>query len=86
MFIHKEGRKAVLITFIVLLLLNALTGCLLPNNIVDVIVLAVSVILFVLMLNFYKKPKRVYDGDLLGYVNAPTDGKIVAIEKTLDKD
>lgn len=86
MFIHKEGRKAVLITFIVLLLLNALTGCLLPNNIVDVIVLAVSVILFVLMLNFYKKPKRVYDGDLLGYVNAPTDGKIVAIEKTFEKD
>lgn len=36
--------------------------------------------------NFYKKPNREYKGDLHGLVNAPTDGRIVAIEKIFEKD
>ncbi|MDO5522882.1 MAG: phosphatidylserine decarboxylase family protein [Bacteroidia bacterium] len=86
MLIHKEGRKAVLITAIVLILLNGSTTYFFPNNILDAFLLAASVIVFVLVLNFYKKPKRVYEGDLLGYVNAPTDGKVVVIEKVFEKD
>ena len=37
-------------------------------------------------MNFYKKPNREYKGDLHGLVNAPTDGRIVAIEKVFEKD
>ena len=85
MLIHKEGRRAVLVTLIILVLLNGLMYRFLPKNILTFLVLAVSVILYALMLNFYKKPKRVYQGDLLGYVNAPTDGKVVVIEKVFEK-
>lgn len=86
MLIHKEGRKILLITFIIMALLNALIYYFLPKSAFTVVFLAVCVIVYVLMLNFYKKPNRIYNGDLLKYVNAPTDGKVVVIEKVFEKE
>lgn len=48
------------------------------------IVLSISVLLYAMMLNFYRKPNREYGGDLLGLVNAPTDGKVVVVEKVFE--
>lgn len=84
MLIHKEGRKILLVMFIILALLNGLMLHFLPGNFFTFFVLAVSTILFALMLNFYRKPRRVYKGDLHHYVNAPTDGKVVVIEKIFE--
>ncbi|MGI6136145.1 MAG: phosphatidylserine decarboxylase family protein, partial [Petrimonas mucosa] len=67
-------------------LLNGLMFRFFPESLVTFILLFVSVVVYALMLNFFKKPSRVYEGDLLGYVNAPADGKIVVIEKTFEKD
>lgn len=55
------------------------------DSILTMIILSASVLLYAMMLNFYKKPIREYEGDLLGMVNAPTDGKIVTIEKVFEK-
>ncbi|SFU34409.1 phosphatidylserine decarboxylase [Porphyromonadaceae bacterium KHP3R9] len=86
MLIHKEGRKTLLLTTIILVLLNGLMFRFFPESLLTFILLFVSVVVYALMLNFFKKPSRVYEGDLLGYVNAPADGKIVVIEKTFEKD
>lgn len=86
MLIHKEGRKTLLLTTIILVLLNGLMFRFFPESLVTFILLFVSVVVYALMLYFFKKPSRVYEGDLLGYVNAPADGKIVVIEKTFEKD
>lgn len=86
MAIHNEGKKPLIRIFIVLLLINVVITYFLPDTLFAVIVLAVSLILFGLSINFYKKPNREYKGDLHGLVNAPTDGRIVAIEKVFEKD
>src|SRR5690554_2964083 len=86
MAIHNEGKKPLIRIFIVLLLINVVITYFLPDTLFAVIVLAVSLILFGLSMNFYKKPNREYKGDLHGLVNAPTDGRIVAIEKVFEKD
>ena len=86
MLIHKEGRKTLLLTTIILVLLNGLMFRFFPESLLTFILLFVSVVVYALMLNFFKKPSRVYEGDLLGYVNAPADGKIVVIAKTFEKD
>ncbi|MDO5665306.1 MAG: phosphatidylserine decarboxylase family protein [Bacteroidia bacterium] len=85
MFIHKEGRKTLLITTIIAALLNGLIFYFFPENVFSFIVLFISIVVFALMINFFKKPSRVYEGDLLNYVNAPTDGKVVVIEKVFEK-
>ena len=84
MLIHKEGKRAVYIMTAVLTAINALMLYSLTNQIVTYTILTISVIVFLLMLNFYRKPRRIYEGDLLNYVNSPTDGKIVVIEKVYE--
>ncbi len=86
MAIHKEGKKPLVRIFISMLLINIVTFYFLPNTLFAVIILVVSLVLFAMSVNFYKKPNHVYKGDLHGLVNAPTDGRIVAIEKVFEKD
>lgn len=86
MKVHEEGRKPLIRMFISILLINVLMFYFLPNTLFSVIILGLSLILFAMSVNFYKKPNREYKGDLHGLVNAPTDGKIVAIEKVFEKD
>ena len=83
--IHKEGKGPLIRISIVLVLINLITCILLPDTLFTVIVLSLSIIFFGTALNFYKKPDRTYKGDLHGLVNAPTDGKVVVIEKVFEK-
>lgn len=85
MLIHREGRKALLYTTIFLALLNATVIYYSPESIFSYFILAGSIVIFLLMMNFYRKPRRIYEGDLLNYVNAPTDGKVVVIEKVKEE-
>ncbi len=81
MAIHKEGKKILTYLFIIILLINATLHYFLPSSILFMVVFATSLLIYALMLNFFKKPTRVYQGDLIGMVNSPTDGKVVVIEK-----
>lgn len=84
--IHKEGKAPLVRMFIVLLLINIITFTFLPDTLFTVFIFGLSLILFAMSLNFYKKPERSYKGDLHGLVNAPTDGKVVAIEKVFENE
>lgn len=86
MLIHKEGKSLLLKWILILVLLDTAFFLLIPDSVITFIVTMASAILIVLMINFYKQPKREYTGQLLGSVNAPTDGKIVIIEKVFEKD
>ncbi len=83
--LHKEGKGPLIRISIVLVLINLITFTLLPDTLFTIIVLTLSIIFFGTALNFYKKPDRTYKGDLHGLVNAPTDGKVVVIEKVFEK-
>lgn len=84
--IHKEGKAPLVRIFIVLLLINIITFTILPDTLFTVIIFGLSLIFFAMSLNFYKKPERTYEGDLHGLVNAPTDGRVVAIEKVFENE
>lgn len=84
-FIHKEGKPVLAKMFIVLLLLNGVLFVCHPNRWLPITVLVISIVLFVITLYFYRILRRVYKGDLHGLVNAPTDGKVVVIEKMFEK-
>ena len=86
MLIHKEGKRTLLYSFIIFLVINLAMFYFCYKYVITYTVLVVSIILYMLMLNFFKKPKRIYKGQLLGSVNAPTDGKVVVIEKVFEKD
>lgn len=84
MKIHIEGKSILVKSLIIFILINGTCIFFLRGSIFTFIVLALSIILYAMTLNFYKKPSREYEGDLLGLINAPTDGKVVAIEKVFE--
>ena len=85
MKIHKEGKSPLINISIVILLINVTTLYFFSETLFATIVLAISLILLALTINFYRSPERVYKGDLHGLVNSPTDGKVVAIERVHEK-
>ena len=84
--IHKEGKGPLIRIVIVLLLVNAVTFLFLPDTIFTMVLFGISLLFLATALNFYKKPERTYKGDLHGLVNAPTDGRVVVIEKVFEKE
>ena len=86
MLIHREGKQILLGWLLILVIIDGISYIFFPKQIFTYIIVGISIVLYALMLNFYRKPRRTYRGKLLGSVNAPTDGKIVVIEKVFEKD
>ena len=84
MTIHKEGYKILAVTALVLVAINVLLLFLLPGYpTVQRIVHFVSVAFFLLILQFFRIPRRSVTANER-HVLAPADGKVVVIEQTYE--
>jgi phosphatidylserine decarboxylase len=86
MTIHKEGRKILATLFTVLVIVNFALRYFLPvHPILHTTTIAVSVIIFLLILQFFRHPKRniPYNEN---HIIAPADGKVVVIEETTENE
>ncbi|MBR1689071.1 MAG: phosphatidylserine decarboxylase family protein [Prevotella sp.] len=80
--IHREGTNELAYSLLVLALIAA--GCwnALGNHIVFWVIVVIFCIAWMLVLNFYRCPRRYFNGETEKLVVAPADGKIVVIEET----
>lgn len=86
MRIHKEGRKTLAYTLLIGFIINFAMFYFLYKSIFTYIIFVATVVIFLFLLNFFRSPNRVYSGEVLGRVNAPTDGKVVALERVFERD
>ena len=81
MTIHKEGYGIITVAFILIAAIDALLYFGLGSGIVLNILLFVTTVFFLLVVSFFRYPKRIpVTGDDL--IIAPADGKVVVIEET----
>jgi phosphatidylserine decarboxylase len=81
MLIHREGYKIILVTLLLLAGINiAVMSFLSDEHIVSKIVLSVSLIFFILIVQFFRNPFRKTPINE-NHVIAPADGKVVVIEE-----
>lgn len=86
MKLHKEGLEFILGTFLVLLTTNLLVYFFIKKTQIPSLVLGVaSLILFALILYFFRSPNREIEGDNK-LLLSPADGKVVSIEKIYEKE
>lgn len=86
MRIHKEGRSIVRNTAIFSILLFSVALYILNNYKWLALLMAVfAVAIFILVLQFFRNPKRSLSRNN-EYVICPADGKIVAIEQTVEEE
>jgi len=86
MKLHREGYTIMAVTAIVLILINLGIRFLLPEGYwIPSIVLVASIFVFLLVVQFFRVPKRtVHKSDR--QIVAPCDGKVVVIEEIVENE
>jgi phosphatidylserine decarboxylase len=86
MTIHKEGYRSLLYVLIFLALLNILISYTLPQFfILQKIVLSISILIFIVVLQFFRNPSRTIEINE-NQIIAPADGKVVVIEEVVESE
>lgn len=82
---HKEGFKIILISLILFLSLSVLNELTVEHTILKYIIFGILLALLVLILQFFRNPKRDFKVDA-NKVFSPVDGKVVVIEEVFEKE
>lgn len=86
MTIHKEGTGTLLLTLVTLAIINGAACYFAPdNNILHTILWVVSGFLFLIVLQFFRKPTRKTPINPQ-HIIAPADGKVVVIEEVVESE
>ena len=86
MKIHKEGSRIVIYTFVTLLLLNWILYRIVGHSLLLYFVYPLSIGLFLLILNFFRYPKRIFGDHREGTLAAPADGTVVVVEEVMENE
>jgi phosphatidylserine decarboxylase len=86
MKIHKEGRSIIAYTFVIYALINTALFFLAGKNLLSYFILTVSIVFFLIVLNFFRSPRRVFHEAQENTVLAPADGTIVVVEEVTENE
>lgn len=86
MKVHKEGTGLLLTVFTLLFIVNLTLYHTVGKDTLFYCISSVSLIFFLLLLNFFRSPFRRFPYDSEGLVIAPADGTIVAIEEVMENE
>ena len=84
--IHREGTNIIFGLFIVLLVFNIAAYCFIKPQWIPIILISITTILFLLVVNFFRSPRRHFKGDALNTVVSSVDGKVVALEEVYEDE
>ncbi len=79
--IHKEGLNIIFGLLAVLLAINVPIFLLMSNKVLPCVLIVISLVLFLLVVNFFRAPRRHFQGDKETAVVSSVDGKVVALEE-----
>jgi len=82
---HKEGHQSILITLFVVVTLFLGAEYVTTNQVIQYLVYGVALFLLVIILQFFRNPKR-YTAQNENHIIAPVDGKVVVIEEVFEKE
>ncbi len=84
--IHHEGTNILIGIFLILTALNLPLWLWMDPKWTAISVTAVSVMFFLLVLNFFRSPIRHFDGDRKSTVVSSVDGRVVALEEVYEPE
>lgn len=84
--IHREGLNILVILLAILLVINFPAWLFIRPLSIPIVFSAVSLVIYLLVLNFFRSPRRNYKGEEKDIVVASADGKIVALEETYEPE
>ncbi|MCF4102437.1 phosphatidylserine decarboxylase family protein [Gillisia sp. M10.2A] len=82
---HKEGYKIITSTVLLLLAVNIISYLSINTYWIKFSILAVSIVILIMILQFFRNPKRLTQLDS-SYAVSPVDGKVVVVEEVFEKE
>jgi len=82
---HKEGYTIISISLIIAIVINLISSYFLGNLMISKIIGIITLIMMILILQFFRNPKRVTEINN-SLIISPVDGKVVAVEKVYEKE
>ena len=82
---HKEGYKIIFITALIVVVSLLLIDNFIPYFWLQKGLMVLFLVLFILVLQFFRNPKRTFIGDN-NCIIAPADGKVVVIEEVIENE
>ena len=82
---HKEGYKIILITLVLAIAMSLAADFYIVNNYLRSTIMLLAIIMLVLVLQFFRNPKRTINTSQ-DHVLSPVDGKVVVIEEVFEKE
>jgi len=82
---HKEGHKIIFITFAICIVFSLIADYFIQNRIIKGSIVLLLIVFLVLILQFFRNPKRRGTHDE-NYALSPVDGKVVVIEEVFEKE
>lgn len=86
MKIHHEGKNILLILFLILAGLNATLYFFESHVVITALFFIASVVFYLLVMNFFRSPRRHFTGEREKTVVAPADGTVVALEEVMENE
>lgn len=84
--IHREGLNIILILLFILLVFNGLAFLFIGYTVIPIIFAAISGILFLFVVNFFRSPRRHFTGNKENTVISSVDGTVVAVEEVYEAE
>lgn len=86
--LHHEGKSTLIVVFIALALLNGLVYWFTRNSGAGIVYIlpVISILFYGIIVNFFRCPIRVFEGEVENNVVAGADGKIVVIEEVEENE
>lgn len=82
--IHQEGQNIIFALLFILLAINIVAFVFIEVKAIPIILMIISVVMFGLVLNFFRLPQRHFKGDSDGIVVSSVDGRVVALEEVYE--
>lgn len=84
--IHREGTNIILVLLFILLVINGLAYLFISYKSIPLIFAIISAIFFLLVVNFFRSPRRHFKGEKENIVLASVDGTVVALEEVYESE
>lgn len=84
--IHREGTSVLVPLFIVLAALNVPVWLFMPPLVIPILLSVLSLTVYLFVFNFFRCPKRHYQGVRENHVVSSVDGRVVAIERVNESE
>ena len=82
--IHREGTNILIILLLMLTIINVTSWMFIRPLAIPIVFSSISAVVFLLVLNFFRSPRRNFQGDTENVVVASVDGKVVALEEVYE--